>query len=32
MADMEFRNVWKIYDKKVNAVQDLTFGCKDREF
>lgn len=32
MADVEFRNVWKIYDKSVEAVQDLSFICKDCEF
>lgn len=32
MADVEFRNVWKIYDKKVEAVRDLSFLCKEGEF
>ena len=32
MADIEFRNVWKIYDNSVEAVQDLSFTCKDHEF
>lgn len=32
MADIEFRNVCKIYDKKVKAVREVNFICKDRSF
>lgn len=32
MAEVSFNNVWKIYDKSVEAVKDLSFCCKDREF
>ncbi|MCI8598268.1 MAG: ABC transporter ATP-binding protein [Lachnospiraceae bacterium] len=32
MADVEFRNVCKIYDKKVHAVEDLSFVCHNGEF
>lgn len=32
MAEFQFDGVWKIYDKKVEAVKDLTFTCKDKEF
>ncbi|MHC1773742.1 MAG: ABC transporter ATP-binding protein [Flexilinea sp.] len=32
MADITFDNIWKIYDRKVEAVKDLSFTCKDKEF
>ena len=32
MADVEFREVIKIYDKKVKAVDKLSFKCEDKEF
>ena len=32
MADVEFKNVCKVYDKKVKAVKDVNFFCKNKEF
>ena len=32
MAQVEFKNVWKIYDKEVEAVKDFNLDIADREF
>lgn len=32
MAEIEFRQVYKVYDKKVRAVEQLSFTCKNKEF
>ncbi len=32
MAEVEFRQVCKVYDKKVRAVQELSFVCRSGEF
>jgi multiple sugar transport system ATP-binding protein len=32
MADVKFENAYKIYDKSVEAVKNLSFECKDKEF
>jgi multiple sugar transport system ATP-binding protein len=32
MADVKFENAYKIYDKSIEAVKNLSFECRDKEF